>query len=80
MIDIVDEHKAKRLPGLIEVHTNKPHTKKRASDIAELKCERGEPLLIRIQEHKRVRYLPAQFSIVPGTKNSVIVNLKDAIL
>ncbi len=74
MIDIVDEDKAKRLPGLIEVHTNKMYKKNRAKDIAELKCDRGEPLLIRVKQDRVVRYLPAQFTLIPGTKASVTID------
>ncbi len=80
MIDIVTEQKAKRLPGLIEVHSNKYHAKSRAKDIAELKCERerrAQPLLISRKDGRRTGYLPCQWIPVlddPKVRGSVIVH------
>lgn len=71
MINIVPEHKAKRLPGLIEILSNKAHTKTRAKDIAESKSDRGEPLLIQVDERGKTRYLAAQITLVPGSRGSV---------
>ena len=80
MVEIVTEQRAKRLRGLIEVHTNKAQQKPRAIQIAETKCEsdRGcQPLLISIKEGRRTRYLPCQwFPILdnPKVRESVIVS------